>query len=90
MRSPRRGGRRRDGGRGWGGRRIGGPQGKEVVEGGVDQGSSGGGGGAVRSGVEHFGGGKRAKVGLAAIPECQDSALLARQVRIVSVDVCGF
>jgi hypothetical protein len=41
-------------------------------------------------GVEHFGGGKRAKVGLAAIPECQDSALLARQVRIVSVDVCGF
>ena len=65
-------------------------KGKEVVEGGVDQGSSGGGGGAVRSGVEHFGGGKRAKVGMAAIPECQDSALLAKQVRIVSVDVCGF
>ena len=65
-------------------------KGKQVVEGGVDQGPSGGGGGAVRSGVEHFGGGKRAKVGLAAIPECQDSALLARQVRIVSVDVCGF
>ena len=33
---------------------------KQVVEGGVDQGSSGGGGEAVRSGVEHFGGGKRA------------------------------
>ena len=56
----------------------------------VDQGSSGGGGGAVRSGVEHFGGGKREKVGMTVIPECQDSALLARQVRIVSVDVCGF
>ena len=56
----------------------------------MDQGSSGGGGGAVRSGVEHFGGGKRAKVGMATIPECQDSALLASQVRIVSVDVCGF
>ena len=32
----------------------------------------------------------RAKVGMAAIPECQDSSLLAKQVRIVSVDVCGF
>ena len=53
-------------------------------------GSSGAGGGAVRSGAEHFGGGKRAKVGLAAIPECEDSTLLAKQVRIVSVDVCGF
>ena len=51
---------------------------------------SGGGGGAARLGVEHFGGGKRAKVGMAAIPECQDAALLAKQVRIVSVDVCGF
>ena len=64
---------------------------KEVVGGGVDsQGSSGGGGGAVRSGVEHFGGGKRAKVGMVAIPECQDSSLLTKQVGIVSVDVCGF
>ena len=63
---------------------------KEVVEGGAKQGSSGAGGGAVRSGAEHFGGGKRAKVGLAAIPECEDSTLLAKQVRIVSVDVCGF
>ena len=47
-------------------------------------------GGVARSGVEHFGGGKRAKVGMAATPECQDAALLAKQVRIVSVDVCGF
>jgi zinc finger BED domain-containing protein 1 (E3 SUMO-protein ligase ZBED1) len=54
-------------------------KGKQVVEDGVDQGPSGGGGGTVRSGVEHFGGGKRAKVGMAAIPECQDSALLAKQ-----------
>ena len=60
------------------------------MEGGAKQGSSGAGGGAVRSGAEHFGGGKRAKVGLAAIPECEDSTLLAKQVRIVSVDVCGF
>jgi len=30
------------------------------------------------------------KVGMAAIPECQDSSFLAKQVRIVSVDVCGF
>jgi len=65
-------------------------KGKQVVEGGVDQGSSGGGGEAVRSGVEHFGGGKRAKVGMVAIPECQDSSLLTKQVGIVSVDVCGF
>ena len=44
-------------------------KGKEVGEGGVDQGPSGGGGGAVRSGVEHFGGGKRGSRFLAPVDD---------------------
>ena len=45
-------------------------KGKEVVEGGVGQ----------ATGDAQFGGGKRAKTGIVAIPECQDAALLAKQV----------
>ena len=60
-------------------------KGKEVVEDGAGQGQGGGGGGGGG-----FGGGKKAKVGMAAIPECQEPALLAKQVRMLSFTVCMF
>jgi hypothetical protein len=52
--------------------------------------SDGASAGRVQGGADAPAAHARPSVGMATFPECQDSSLLAKQVRIVSVDVCGF
>ena len=56
----------------------------------VEDGENGASAGRVQGGDDAPAAHARPSVGMATIPECQDSALLSKQVRIVSVDVCGF
>ena len=55
---------------------------KSDVDGGMGQGGGGAGGGAGSSTVKTFGGGKKTKVGVFAVPGVQDASAMARKVNI--------
>ena len=55
---------------------------KSDVDGGMGQGGGGAGGGAGNSTVKTFGGGKKTKVGVFAVPGVQDASVMARKVNI--------